>query len=163
MARPQLLPDVETLRTHRLEDKMTYREIAEKYGVTVSAVQKKLSGGGAVRKLVTYKDVVPWEIPPEYHNTAMMDRIRSIAKQKQGVPLDPDAQARLDRWLSDMADSMVVLDFHPDAPPNDACSLGGFHYRTRVPEDQHFYRDPAINVKLAALKKAAIKAGTWGV
>lgn len=145
MPHPKKLPeDIEILKRLRREGK-SLKAIGEMYGVSMTAVQNKLRGQDPAPKKPTYRDVVPWQIDRRFMDVAVMDKIRLIAKQAAGIKLDEGEQRQLDQWLDLLANNQVVLDYHPSAPPNDASALGGLFYRTRVPEDQHFYRDPEIN------------------
>jgi hypothetical protein len=150
--RPSLLPPADVIHELRLQG-WRLADIAEQYEVSVSAVQKALRRAGLADELVTYRHVVPWKVDPKLANTAVMQRLRSIAKQKQGVPLDSEEQRLLEEWFELLAENNLVLDYHPDAPPNDASTLGGWFYRTRVPEDQDFYRAPEVARLLAEREK----------
>lgn len=135
------LPDNTILRTlrsqgHRLKD------IAREYGVTEAAVWKALERAGFTENKPTYQDLVPWDIDPKHRSTAVAQRLRSIVKQRKGVPLNPTEQHLLDTWLQVMKDNNVVLNYHKDAPGNDASRLGGFYYVPRLPEDESFIRQP---------------------
>ena len=143
MPRPNLLPPADVIHELRTQG---YRlaDIAEQYEVSVSAVQKALRRAGLAEEQINYRHVVPWKVDPKLANTAVMQRLRSIAKQQQGVPLEGEERRLLEDWFDLLAENNIVLDYHPEAPPNDACSLGGFFYRTRVPEDTAFYRTPEV-------------------
>lgn len=147
MARPSLLPPADVLQELR-DQGWRLVDIAEQYEVTISAVQKALKRAGWVDDQVNYTDVVPWTVARRLANSGVMQKLRYIAKQKQGLPLTSPERFSLEAWLRMLNDNNLVLDYHENAPPNDASSLGGWYYRTRVPEDQSFYREPHINDKL---------------
>jgi hypothetical protein len=152
MPRPSLLPPADVIYELRQQG-WRLLDIAEQYEVSVSAVQKALRRAGLADEQITYRHVVPWKVDARLTNTAVMQRLRSIAKQKQGYPLEEEERRLLEEWFDLMAENNVVLDYHPDAPPNDASTLGGWFYRTRVPEDQDFYRAPEVQHLLEEREK----------
>lgn len=66
-----------------------------------------------------------------------------MAQMRKCLEVPVADKRKLHEWLQYLEKNRLVLDYNRDYPPNDACSLGGFHYRPRRPEDQSFYRDPA--------------------
>lgn len=135
------LPDRATLRRLRLQGH-TQRDIARTYGATESAVWKALQRAGYLEPQITYKDILPWEIADEHKATAIMERFRSIVKQKKGAPLRPDEEIYLNRWLHDLEVNDLVVNYHPEAPPNAASGKGGFYYTPRTADDDWIIRRP---------------------
>lgn len=125
------LPDSATLRRLRTQG-WTQRRIAETYEVSESAVWKALMRAGYTEPLATYKDILPWDISDEHKTVAVMERFRSIVKQKKGAKLRPEEESRLNQWLRDLEANGLVVSYHKAAPPNSASSKGGFFY---VPKD----------------------------
>lgn len=161
MAAPNKLPDGETLKDLRRQG-LRLRDIAEQYGVSISAVQYALRKVGGTHKLPDYTTVVPWTVDPSLHTTMIMTYLRAIAKQKAGEALKPVSQRQLNDWFDLLMSNQIVLDYHDEALgwANDACSKGGFFYRTAVPEDKGpngggFYREPWINKMLFERQQAA--------
>jgi hypothetical protein len=148
MAAPRKLPDNTILRQLRSQGHKL-KDIAKKYDVTEAAVWKALERAGFTENKETYQDIVPWEIDPKHRSTAIAQRFRSIMKQRRGTPLNPTEEHLLNTWLQVMKDADVVLDYHKDAPPNDASRLGGFFYTPRLPEDEGFVRQPKKKVGLS--------------
>lgn len=137
------LPDSTTLRRLRANG-WTQKEIADTYGASESAVWKALQrSGGYGQPEPTYKDILPWDLANEHKATAIMERFRSIVKQKKGAELRPEEEHLLNRWLKDLSDNNLVVAYHPDAPPNSASSKGGFYYTEREPGDDWIIRRPA--------------------
>lgn len=136
------LPDMTTLVRLRRND-WTLDEIAEEYGVTRTAVWKALERGGKTNPLPNYKDIIPWRVEPEHRSTAVMVRIRSLVKQRQGLPLPEGEERLLKDWLLGMEEAGVVLNYHPEAPANAASSKGGFYYSPREERDEWIFRVPA--------------------
>jgi transcriptional regulator with XRE-family HTH domain len=135
------LPDHATLRRMRSQG-FTQRDIAQTYGVTESAVWKALNRAGYTETVVTYKDILPWDIAEAHKATAIMERFRSIVKQQKGAPLRPDEEALLKRWLRDLEANELVVNYHPDAPANSACTKGGFYYVPKDADDDWIIRRP---------------------
>ncbi|KAD3515025.1 hypothetical protein GD627_11995 [Arthrobacter yangruifuii] len=135
------LPDNTTLRQLRAQG-MRLIDIAEKYGVTEAGVWKALERAGFTETRATYKDILPWEIADEHKSTAVMDRFRSITKQKAGGELSAHEAKLLEDWLQDLAASDVVVAYHKDAPPNSASRKGGFYYVPRTEQDEWIIREP---------------------
>lgn len=149
MPRQAILPGPEILLEMR-EQGLRLKDIAEQYQVSVSAVQKALRRAGLVDEQISYRTVVPWSVKTRYADTAVMHNLRALAKMRQGVAVPELEERRCRDWLERMEECNVVLDYHPDAPGNDASSIGGFFYRTRTPEDgKSFYREPGVNKMLA--------------
>ncbi len=135
------LPDAATLRRLRTQGN-TQKEIAETYGVSESAVWKALMRAGYTETQVTYKDILPWEIDDAHKATAIMERFRSIVKQRKGAPLRPDEEVLLNRWLKDLEANELVVNYHPAAPANSASSKGGFYYVPKEADDDWIIRRP---------------------
>lgn len=168
MPAPRKLPDNTVLRTLRAQGYLL-KDIAEEYDVTEAAVWKALERAGYTDRKETYQDIVPWDIDPKHRSTAITQRFRSIMRLKRGTPLNQTEEHLLNTWLQSMKDNNVVLDYHPDAPPNDASRLGGFFYTPRLPEDEWIIRMPkqkregakkAKTARKAAARKAAAKKST---
>ncbi len=124
------LPDSATLRRLRTQG-YTQRDIAETYNATVNA-----------EPAATYKDVLPWEISDEHKGTAIMERFRAIVKRNKGAVLRPDEETLLNIWLRELEAENLVVNYHPDAPPNSASSRGGFYYVPKSEQDDWIIRRP---------------------
>lgn len=136
------LPDPTTLRLMRGQG-WKLAEIAEKYGVSESAVWKALDRAGQTEPLPTYRNIVPWDIAPQHKKTAVMDHLRTIATERGGRTPSPSRKAYMEEWLQGMRDNNVVLAYHPDAPPNGAShKYGGFYYVPREARDKWIIREP---------------------
>lgn len=135
------LPDRATLRRLRTAG-WTQRKIAETYGVSESAVWKSLMRAGYTEPLATYKDILPWEIADEHKTVAVMERFRSIVKQRKKAKLRPEEAKRLKQWLRDLEENGLVVAYHKDAPPNSASAKGGFYYIPKTDQDDWIIRRP---------------------
>ncbi|MDN4612310.1 hypothetical protein [Arthrobacter burdickii] len=90
----------------------------------------------------TVSDILPWDVAAHHKTTAVMERFRTISKQQNGLDTSPVEERLLEAWLQGLADNDVVVNYHPDAPPNDASSRGGFYYVPRQPRDKWILRAP---------------------
>lgn len=135
------LPDSATLRRLRANG-FTQKDIANTYGVTDGAVWKALQRAGYTEPQATYKDILPWDIADEHKTTAVMDRFRSLVKQKNGGVLRREDELLLNRWLHDLEVNGLVVSYHPEAPANSASTKGGFYYVPKSPEDDWIIRRP---------------------
>lgn len=135
------LPDLATLREMRRQGKLL-KEIADALGVTPAAVWKRLSqdeaaGGGILR---TVEEMTGWAIEPRHRNTAAMRRLEAFNHLQHDLEVGEGRRQELMDWVQEMDSVGAVLDYHPDAPPNDACRTGGFFVRGREASDEHFFR-----------------------
>jgi hypothetical protein len=73
---------------------------------------------------------------------AIMERFRSITKQKKGRKLRPEEEARLKVWLRELEAEGLVVAYHREAPPNSASSKGGFYYLPKTEQDDWIIRRP---------------------
>jgi hypothetical protein len=135
------LPDSATLRRMRAQG-FTQKEIADTYGASESAVWKALQRAGYIDPQKTYREILPWKIDEAHKATAVMERFRSIVKQRKNVPLRPEEEAQLQRWLDDLAANDLVVNYHPEAPANAASTKGGFYYVPRTADDDWIIRRP---------------------
>jgi transcriptional regulator with XRE-family HTH domain len=138
------LPDRTTLRRLRSQG-LTQKEIADTYGVSESAVWKALKRAGYTETMATYKDILPWEIEDVHKTTAIMERFRSIVRQREGGALLPEDERKLESWMRDLEANDLVVNYHPLAPANDASSKGGFYYVPRGNEDDWIIRRPTAH------------------
>ena len=135
------LPDTTTLRRLRSQG-WTQKQIATAYGASESAVWKALQRAGYIDPQPTYKDILTWDIDEAHKATAIMERFRSIVKQKKGATLRPDEEVLLRRWMRDLEANDLVVAYHPEAPKNSASSKGGFYYVPRTADDDWIIRRP---------------------
>jgi len=149
------LPDNTTLRQLRAQG-WKLRHIAQEYGVTDAAVWKALERAGYTDRKETTADLLPWEIDVKHRSTAVAQRFRAIMRERRGLELNATERHLLDTWLQALKDNNVVVNYHPDAPPNDASRLGGFFYVPRSPEDKWIVRMPKDGKRVVAKKKTII-------
>ena len=135
------LPDTATLRRLRGQG-WTQKQIAETYGSSESAVWKALQRAGYIEPQVTYRDILPWDVAEAHKATAVMERFRSIVKQRKGAELREEEERLLKRWLRDLDANDLVVAYHPSAPANSASTKGGFYYVPRQAGDDWIIRRP---------------------
>lgn len=141
MPAPSKLPSVDEIEA-LLNLGHTYEEIGKMYDSTRTAVHKKLSRSGKLRRQPTYRDLVPWKVLPEHRTGSVMRRVRSLAAKQLGKRLEPSEERLLDEWLLGMEEAGVILNYHPEAPSNAASANGGFYYSPRRPGEVGLFRAP---------------------
>lgn len=135
MAAPRLLPDRTTLERLRRQG-VTYKEIAEMYGVTDVAVYFRLKDDGLTKdRRVSHKDLIPWKVKREHQHAHPALMLRVLSRRRQGLPNSPARDAMLDRWLADLEEANAVVCYDPDMPENDASRWGGWFYMARKRSD----------------------------
>lgn len=135
-----VLPDAAVLRRLRNQG-MTYKEIAELYGVTESGVWRAFDRADLIKSRPTYRNVVPWKVDRKFSQTAIMKHLRTMAKMQAELPVGHEDERSLTEWLDDMQRDNVILAYHVDAPPNAASEAGGFYYTERNPDEQGWFRE----------------------
>ena len=141
MAGTRKLPSTQILIDMRSRG-MKLKEIAALYDVGEPAVWRALERAGAIESKSGWKDLLPWKVAPEHKTTAVMARFRTILKQKNGEPTTDVEERLLREWLKGLQDHNLVVNYHPDAPPNAASSKGGFYYVPRQDGDEWIIRLP---------------------
>lgn len=141
MAGTKKLPPVEILVDMRSRG-MKLKEIAAAYDVGEPAVWRALERAGKIEKKSGWAELLPWKVAPQHKTTAVMARFRTILKQKNGDPTTDVEERLLREWLEGLRDNDVVVNYHPDAPPNVASSKGGFYYVPRKDTDEWIIRLP---------------------
>ncbi|GAA1358524.1 hypothetical protein GCM10009596_11850 [Arthrobacter rhombi] len=144
MAGWRKLPDTRTLLALRARG-MTLAGIAELYGTTESGVQRALHRAEANVGRRTYRDILPWAIDATHRSTAIMGHIRVLARQRSGLEVPASSLLALQAWLDWLEESGLVLNYHPEAPPNPASRTGGFYYMDRRPDDEWIIRQPVLD------------------
>jgi hypothetical protein len=139
MPTPRKLPASDTLL--RLRDQgWKLWQIGEQYGVTEAAVWKAVSQSRNWKPRRTVSDLLPWEISDAHKAVAIMERFRSMLKEERGDQLSVNEARLLNMWRHDMDEAGLVVDYHPDAPPNSASRKGGFFYTPRLEGDDGYIR-----------------------
>lgn len=152
MTVPPELPDHATLMGMR-RDGRTLREIADALDVTPSEVWRQLtdgaqgaqqdtqaSAGSAAGDPRSVEEMTGWDIDARHRNTGAMRRLMTFNRMQQGLDVEEPHRRDLLDWVQEMNGVGVVLDYHPEASPNDACRTGGFYFRRREAADEYFFR-----------------------
>lgn len=135
MPAPRLLPDNDVLKKLRAQG-WTYEDIANEYGVTKGAVYLRLRQAKATHDRPDYSHLIPWTIRVEHAHARPAQMLRMLGRRENNLPIPPAKERMLDRWLAEVKEADVVVDYDPDFPPNPANPKnGGWHYRRRKPED----------------------------
>lgn len=131
------LPTIDVLVKHR-ERGMSYDEIADLYGVTKGAVYLQMRDAGRTSKRPDNSHLMPAggvATKHQHAHPAMMLRIQGrVDRDESGIP--PVKLRQLDKWLRELAEQKLILDYHPDCPPNPASpKTGGWFYPPREKSD----------------------------
>lgn len=135
MAAPRLLPDRTTLERLR-RNNVTYKEIADMYGVTEAAVYMRLRDEGLVTgRKVSHKELIPWSVKKEHQHAHPALMLRTLSRRRQGLPNLPQRDSMLDRWLDDLEAKDAVVMYDPEMPPVAGIPQGGWWYAKRRKSD----------------------------
>lgn len=121
MARPRILPDNASLLRMR-EGGMSYLAIANRYGVTCSAVSQALRKAGATRPRARHN--IPWTVAREHDQERPVRMLRLYAQRERGDAITAKKNRLLDNWLREIDGKVVCYN-----------RTEGFTYQPRQPED----------------------------
>lgn len=112
---------------------VTYKQIAEQYGVTETAVYLRLKADGlAGDQKVSHKELIPWVVKGEHHHAHPALMLRVLSRERQGLGNSQPRKRMLDKWLAEIKAADVVVCYDPDMPPNPASPItGGWWYSRR--------------------------------
>ena len=158
MAGVRKLPDEKTLRQMR-DQGMMLKDIAELYGVTTAGVWKALEEANLTRTRHTYHEYLPWKVERKHQALQIMEQFRRLIKRQNKEKLNDVEERRLNKWLTALKEDNVVVNYHPDAPPNAAGTTGGFYYVPRHPLDDptSIIRTPEVQALIDAEQEVELK------
>ena len=135
MARPRILPDAPELARLRQREKLTYEQIATRYGVTRAAVHVALARSHLIdNPRPRYEAEIPWEVKAEHSSAWPLVQLRRAARRARGGQLSERDDRFLDNWLQKLREQDAVVAYHPDR---------GFYYTRRRPGvDKGLIREP---------------------
>lgn len=142
MASAKKLPPFDVLLEHVERDRMSNREIADRYGVTGEAVRQALEKGGFRRPTTrpSHAHYIPWKVRADHVGDKLARRLRAYSKRQQGKPLTDTESRLLDAWIRFMegenADG-IPLSVHYDRNDEE-----GFWLEARAPGDRDFISPP---------------------
>jgi len=141
MASVRKLPGIELLLEH-VEQGLTNREIADRYGVTGEAVRQALERGGYRRpnSRPSHHDFIPWKVRADHVGDVLARRLRAYSKRQQGKPLTDTESRLLDEWTRFMEGDNSLglpLSVHYDRTDED-----GFWLEPRQNGDSHYISPP---------------------
>lgn len=142
MASAKKLPPFDVLLRFVEEDRLSYREIADKYGVTGEAVRQALDKGGYRKpnSRPSHAHYIPWKVRADHVGDVLARRLRAYSKRQQGKPLRDSEAKLLDEWLKfmDGENSLgVPLSVHYDRNTED-----GFWLEVRQNGDRDLISPP---------------------
>lgn len=136
MAAPRKLPDTTTLERLR-RNGATYKDIAEQFDVTETAVYLRLKAEGLTEeRKVSHSELIPWKVKIEHQHDHPALMLRCLSRRRQGLGNSAARDSMLDLWLDQVEAASVVVMYDPDAPANPASPVhGGWFYARRKPSD----------------------------
>lgn len=132
MSFPRSLPDDSVLLRERDFEKLSLREIADRYGVTTSAVSHqfiKMGRSTIGNAAMEYWDFIPWKIQQGHKALDAAIRLRAHVRRQSGMELTESAARRLDNWWTRLRRDGTVLTYLPESAPSP------WHYVPREPSD----------------------------
>lgn len=129
---------------------MTQKQVADAYGTTKGAVHLRLLRiedrtpqlvAALLKTRPRYDDMLPWRVSDAHRGSPVAARLRWAGHRRESIRkgLGPDdglnkyEAAMLDTFLEQLREADLVVDYHPDAPPNAASPSGGFFL---IPRDE---------------------------
>lgn len=132
----------------------TQQEVADRFGVTQSGVQRAIARG-RIKDIVydrtaTDESAIPWHpIRPEHRSRYLVRMLRAAARRDRGEKSAPVIEAQLDNFLKQIEELDFVVHYDPDTEE-------GFH---RVPRrggiDQGLIRNPYLDDQGMQIRKPA--------
>lgn len=120
------------LELKRLLDKgLTQKEIAERFGVSRSAIAmaKMTYGLEAGKTRERFADMLPWTLQPEHRMHWDARMLRLEARRQRGQDLTDDELRWLQGWRSDLDEKNAVVMYN-------GRTREGFHWVPRRDEDE---------------------------
>jgi hypothetical protein len=137
-------PKIEPEEALKLRQKgMTYAEIAEESGLTVSGVQQLFRVMGRVSAQTTHKDAVPWTLAKNHRSgkvAVYLRRLDSIAQGKRLAKGDKPNEWAINgvlRWANGLVDQGMDVSYDRETPPSEFSPQGGFFLISEDPETSH--------------------------
>jgi transcriptional regulator with XRE-family HTH domain len=130
----RVLPDDSILLRERDFEGLSLGEIAERYGVSKSAVSQRFTnmgrpfGGNAA---MDYQEIIPWNIQRAHMPLDAANRLRSHVRYRSGIEVAESAERRLKNWWNRLQAEDVVLTYEPDADTKGS----PWRYVPREPSD----------------------------
>lgn len=123
MARPQILPNTETL-LQWADEGLSHRQMAERvyeqtgHTVTRGAISVALHRAGETEHRDRYLDTIPWTLHGRDLKSYPARMLRLLGRRRRGLPLNDEEARRLDRWLARCEDQDCVVAYDPDRNPS---------------------------------------------
>lgn len=144
---PPQRPDGATLVRLRRQGR-TLAEIAQEFGTTASGVwlwlsevpPEEWSSPRDPEEPQSVEKMTGWTIAARHRDTEVMRHLETFIRRRQGLAVGEDETREAIDWIADLNDVGAVIDYHPEAPPNDLSREGGFFLRRREREDKRFFR-----------------------
>ena len=114
-------------------------QIAKKYGTTRQNVSqiKRLRGGYSMTPRERVMQQWPWKVPTCHQRCNIHHRMRDHAElvATGGKGMSRDKLRRLLSFYTRLESENLVVEYHPDIPPNPDAACGGWRYVPREDAD----------------------------
>jgi hypothetical protein len=127
MARPRILPSDKELEK-MVNKGMSHQEIRDEIervwhvNVSRSTVSVAIMRAGLSDEGHRYNDTVPWRVRMAHATEYPVRMLRTLGRQRAGLPLDHTEAKRLASWLDMLERERVIVAYCPDSLDQ------GFHY-----------------------------------
>mgnify|MGYP001425794191 CR=1 FL=1 len=121
----------EDLRRMIQVEKMTYQEIADAVGLTVSGVQQAARRYNLLQitNRLSHRWAKPWRVTKEHNDSRVTKYLRDLSSAAQGRKLDEYNLNTALTWARDLVERGLDVDYDRNMGPNEASIQGGYFYR----------------------------------
>ncbi len=114
---------------------LSYADIADRYGISVSGVKAAARRYGLTRDNVSTTQHLPWTIERDHQDAYPLRRLRIHFRIEAGEAVPDDEINKYVHWVARLRARDHVVDYDPEVSPNDLSSVGGFYSRPRRDSD----------------------------
>jgi transcriptional regulator with XRE-family HTH domain len=139
------------------DKKLTYPQIAEQTGLTVSAINQSVrrlrkTGQLPPAKTTDHKWAAPWTVAREHNLSKALRYLRDLSAIAQGKDIYEENRNTALRWAQGIVERGLDVDYDRDTPPNELSKQGGFFLKEADPENWHL-KMVLTKAKSGVLKK----------
>ena len=133
----------EAIQFIRENENMTNAQLAEHFGVTVSAIRSLRRARGLTKPQLSHKKALPWSLAEEHWNATPATYLRRLDTLAQGERLheydttNSDMTNQVVNWANRILDEKLDIDYSKDASPSDFSRVGGFYTREANEKNWH--------------------------
>ena len=116
---------------------VSQREVAERFGVTPSAISVAINRG-LIKHDSGRRHRLPWDVKSEHLRLSVPNRLRTMLREDDGLDIPLPAKLKADSFRRGLEASGTVIHYDPDRAP----------YFFRVPRrpgvDEGYFRNPEV-------------------